>query len=147
MGRCCWCRWFECCTKCETNERVSRVLDLNYARWESMRMTNCWCDWECLEMIVCVRCGLYVRHAWYVCTTCLVCTLRTVCVTCAVRAPWYVRCVLHVLYVRYQHYTPLTEGSSISIAGKKNKGSVSVLRFPVLPIKGYRTVVWVLWSS
>ena len=54
-------------------------------------------------MIVCVRCGLYVRHAWYVCTTCLVCTLRKVCVTCAVRAPWYVRCVLHVLYVRYQH--------------------------------------------
>ena len=39
----------------------------------------------------------------YMCCTCaLVCTLRT----CVVRAPWYVRCVrcvLTMLYVRYQH--------------------------------------------
>ena len=27
--------------KCETNELVSRVLELNYARLTSMRMTNC----------------------------------------------------------------------------------------------------------
>ena len=48
-----------------------------------------------------------------VCTTCMVCTLRTVCVTCVVRAPWYVQCVLHVLYVRYQHPHPSPELSTV----------------------------------